>query len=42
MIVPVLFSRRRWAQFVLGGDEVVLMVEFYLEYRFRTTEGMSL
>ena len=30
------------AQFVLGGHEVIEMVESYLEYRFRTTEGMSL
>jgi hypothetical protein len=27
---------------VLGGHELIEMVESYLEYRFRTTEGMSL
>ena len=30
------------ARVVLGGHEVTEMVESYLEYRFRTTEGMSL
>jgi len=35
-------ARSLRAQFVLGGYELIEMVESYLEYRFSTTEGMSL
>jgi hypothetical protein len=38
----VLASLLRRARVVLGSHEVIEMVESYLKYRFRTTEGMSL